>query len=225
MTNGRLSTPTGRTFGVRGCEISIFARKHIQHSESMVGFDRPSNNGIRRTASLAAPSLMPTVGHGDGELNVRIVRKEDREWVTSLLRERWGSPQIVTRGNVHYADGLPGFIAMEAEQRVGLVTYRLQGGDCEIVSLDSLTPGQGIGTALVKAVVNLAANRGCHRVWLVTTNDNTAAIRFYQKIGFALVAIHRCAITESRRLKPGIPERGSDGIPIRDEIELEIETR
>ena len=64
MTNGRLSTPTGRTFVVRGCEISIFARKYIQHSESMIGLDRPSNNGIQRTASLAAlgpPRLMPIV--------------------------------------------------------------------------------------------------------------------------------------------------------------------
>ena len=54
------------------------------------------------------------------------------------------------------------------------------------------------------------------------TNDNTAALRFYQKYGFALVAVHRNAIEQDRLLKPEIPFTGNDGIPLRDEIELEI---
>jgi hypothetical protein len=48
------------------------------------------------------------------------------------------------------------------------------------------------------------------------------ALRFYQKQGFMIAALHRNAIAASRRLKPEIPEIGFDGIPIRDEIELEI---
>ena len=47
-------------------------------------------------------------------------------------------------------------------------------------------------------------------------------LRFAQKRGFALVAVHRNAIEESRRLKPEIPLLGDDGIPIRDELELEL---
>ncbi|HEX7715028.1 MAG TPA: GNAT family N-acetyltransferase, partial [Bacillota bacterium] len=62
----------------------------------------------------------------------------------------------------------------------------------------------------------------CQRLWLITTNDNLAAIRFYQLRGFVLVALHRDAIAQSRKLKPEIPLRGIDGIPIRDEIELEV---
>jgi hypothetical protein len=37
-----------------------------------------------------------------------------------------------------------------------------------------------------------------------------------------LAALHRNAVAESRRLKPEIPETGADGIPIRDELELEL---
>jgi hypothetical protein len=48
------------------------------------------------------------------------------------------------------------------------------------------------------------------------------AVRFYQKRGFRLVAVHRRALEETRRLKPSLPETGIDGIPLRDEIELEI---
>jgi RimJ/RimL family protein N-acetyltransferase len=62
----------------------------------------------------------------------------------------------------------------------------------------------------------------CQRIWLITTNDNLHALKFCQKVGFHLVKIYRGAIRESRKLKPQIPEIGMHGIPIRDEIELEI---
>jgi hypothetical protein len=36
---------------------------------------------------------------------------------------------------------------------------------------------------------SLAQKRGAHRLWLVTTNDNTAALRFYQRVAFDLAAL------------------------------------
>jgi hypothetical protein len=48
------------------------------------------------------------------------------------------------------------------------------------------------------------------------------ALRFYHLRGFLLAAIYRNAIAASRKLKPEIPLQGIDGIPIRDEIELEL---
>jgi len=46
--------------------------------------------------------------------------------------------------------------------------------------------------------------------------------RSYQQRGFVLAAIHRNALEQSRKLKPEIPLVGSDGISLRDEIELEM---
>jgi DNA-3-methyladenine glycosylase I len=89
------------------------------------------------------------------------------------------------------------------------------------VTLNSLREGIGIGTALLDAVREAARKSGCRRTWLITTNDNLHALRFYQKRGWRLTALHRNALDESRRLKPVIPEIGIDGIPLRDEIELE----
>ena len=44
---------------------------------------------------------------------------------------------------------------------------------------------------------------------------------FYQRRGFDLVALYRNAVTESRKLKPEIPNAGFDGIAIRHELEME----
>jgi len=54
------------------------------------------------------------------------------------------------------------------------------------------------------------------------TNGNLGALRFYQRRGFRIAAVRPNGVAASRRLKPGIPEVGEYGIPIRDEIELEL---
>jgi len=127
---------------------------------------------------------------------------------------------MVTRGKMHQADELPGFIAVHEGKPAGLVTYHINGNECEIVSMNSLVERTGIGSALIDAVKDVAAKAGCKRLWLITSNDNTAALRFYQKRGFSLVAVYRNAVEQSRKLKPEIPLIGNDGIPLRDEIEL-----
>jgi len=75
---------------------------------------------------------------------------------------------------------------------------------------------------MLEAVAAVAREEGCRRVWLITTNDNLRALRFYQRRGFHLVAMHPNALARSRELKPSIPEIGLDGIPLRDELELEL---
>lgn len=160
----------------------------------------------------------------DNETGFEILplEEERRDWARTLIRERWGSALVVTRGRVHDTSCLPGFVAVSGGRPVGLATYNLAGGECELVSLDSLREGLGIGTELVKAIARAARAAGSKRLWLITTNDNVAAVRFYQKRGFHIDAIHLGALEESRRLKPEIPLEGIDGIPITDEIELEL---
>ena len=152
---------------------------------------------------------------------IRPLQTDDQGWITYLLTE-WFSTKIVTRGRIHYADQLPGFIAVHENNRVGLVTYQIEGDECEIITLNSLIEAMGIGSALIEAVKGVAISSGCKRLWLITTNDNLSALGFYQKKGFVLVAVYRNALETSRRLKPEIPLVGTDGIPLRDELELEL---
>lgn len=142
--------------------------------------------------------------------------------VKQIISENWGSSKIVTRGVIHEADKLPGFLAVADGRIIGLVTYHTDENSCEVITLNSFRENCGIGEALINQIRQKAHESGCKRLWLITTNDNIPAIRFYQKRGFKIAAIHEGAIEESRQLKPEIPLYGVDGIPIRDEIEMEI---
>lgn len=154
-------------------------------------------------------------------LVIRKIGSSDKDWISAILKQQWGSVHIVTRGRMYRADTIPGFIALYNNKPSGVITYHIDNNDCEIMTLDSLLPGKGIGTVLIEKVKESAKENNCKRVWLITTNDNIQALRFYQKRGFVLAALYPDAIRESRILKPEIPKIGSDGIPIRDEIELE----
>jgi len=165
---------------------------------------------------------MAAVQREVSQIQVRPIGAADADWIRRLLVDRWHSVRVVSRGKLHHADRLPGFIALVEHDRLGLVTYRLDSTECEIVTFDSLREGIGIGTALIEAVRSVAISNKCRRVWVVTTNDNLHGLSFYQRRGFSLVAVHLNALELSRKLKPEIPLVGSNGIPIRDELELEM---
>ena len=149
-------------------------------------------------------------------------RTEDLQDMRGFWMERWGDDFMVVHGVIYRPEDLEGFIAVDGRRWVGVITYTFRETECEIISLDSLREGQGIGTSLIEKVVAEAIQAGCGRVCLITTNDNLGALGFYQKRGFRLVRVNREAVNESRRIKPSIPLIGEQGIPIRDEIELEM---
>ncbi len=105
----------------------------------------------------------------------------------------------------------------------GVLTYVIDGTDCEVLTLHAEPRHTGAGTALLEAVERVAREAGCTRLWLITTNDNVDALRFYQRRGFRLKALHAGAVDDARaRLKPQISKTGDYGIPLRDELELEL---
>ena len=155
---------------------------------------------------------------------LRPIVADDRLEIGERLAESWGEPVLVSKGIMHQADQLPGFVAVagrKLEKIVGILTYHIEAGACEVVTIDSFLPKKGVGQALLAEVEQAAKVAGCHRLWLITTNDNVDALKFYQRAGFQIAAVYPNAIEASRKLKPTIPETGLYGIPIRDEIELE----
>lgn len=108
------------------------------------------------------------------------------------------------------------------DELVGAATFEIRDRECELVTLDAFRQGEGVGSALLESVVDRAAHEQCRRLWLITTNDNLRALRFYQRRGLRLAAVYPGAVEESRRVKPSIRLVGEYGIPIRDELELEL---
>jgi GNAT superfamily N-acetyltransferase len=156
-------------------------------------------------------------------VDIRPLAETDRSWVDDFVRDRWGTPTVVARGRVYRPSDLPGFVAADGAKILGLVTYSIEGDACEMVTIDSVIEGIGVGSKLVSTVADVARAAGCRRLWFITTNDNLPMLRFSQKRGFSLVAVHRNALAESRKMKPEISFVGIEGIPLRDEIELELE--
>lgn len=141
-----------------------------------------------------------------------------QEWIAT-----WPADYIISRGRSLRPGDLDGFVAFDdSDHLVGLLTYEIVGDQCEVVTLDALNQWSGIGTLLMNRVIAAAREAGCKRLWLITTNDNTPAIRFYQRRGLTIAAVHVNAIEYSRSIKPEIPKIGLFGIPIRDEIEFEM---
>lgn len=153
-------------------------------------------------------------------MNVVAINELSKEKVIEFFKEHWGSPQMVISTGIYDCSTLDGFAVLKEEKIIGLITYDIQKGECEIISLDSVEEEKGIGSALVQEVERLALNKNCNVLKLVTTNDNLLALKFYQKRGFILSQIFNNAVEKARKLKPEIPLIGNDGIPIRDEIEL-----
>ena len=155
-------------------------------------------------------------------LAIRRLGPEDTDWTRETLLRAWGSTLVIRRGEALELMGLPGLVAELDGDRAGLLTYRLDGAECEVASLNSLVESRGVGGGLLDAVAVAAGAAGCRRLWLVTTNDNLRALRLYQRRGWMLVALRPGALDEVRRRKPGIPGIGLEGIPLRDELELEL---
>jgi ribosomal protein S18 acetylase RimI-like enzyme len=157
-------------------------------------------------------------------MRVREATPADRDWIERFLDENH-SRRVARRGELVAPLDHPMLIAETDDgQRAGLLTYIVAGDKCEIHTLHTVRQWQGAGSALIAAVRETAARRGCRRLWLVTTNDNVDALRFYQRRGFRLVALRPGAVDDARRdLKPAIAAVGEYGIALRDELELELE--
>jgi DNA-3-methyladenine glycosylase I len=145
----------------------------------------------------------------------------DKAWVQERTELLFGGNFLVSRDVVHDPTKLPGFIAVQDGERVGLATYDIQGDRCEVVSIDALCQYMGIGTELLQAVEAAARAEGCRSLWAITTNDNLDSLRFFQRRGFAITDFRIGGMEKIRMLKPNIPHVGQYGIPIRDEVELE----
>jgi L-amino acid N-acyltransferase YncA len=92
----------------------------------------------------------------------------------------------------------------------------------EVLTLNSTLEGAGIGSSLMLNAIEGARKYGCRKIWLTTTNDRLRIIDFYQRLGFRMTAINLGVVDEARKVKPQIPVVGERGVPIHDEVVMEL---
>ena len=154
---------------------------------------------------------------------IRPIEPRDLAEVRAELHTHWHDTRIWSLGRCHQADALPGFVAEVDGVFAGLLTLNMDPGgwQCEVITLSSRGKAPGTGAALLAAAEAHARAVGCRRIYLTTTNDNTRAIRFYQRQGWHFASLHKGIVDRVRRLVPDLPLLGHDGIQIRDELEFE----
>ncbi|MGL5315052.1 MAG: GNAT family N-acetyltransferase [Peptostreptococcaceae bacterium] len=153
---------------------------------------------------------------------IKAISPENRNEANEFIISKWNSTNIAIRGRIFDTSTMDGFILYETNTIIGLVTYRIDEYECEIMTLDSIKENQGYGTILLNKVIEAASYTECTKVKLITTNDNVNAFAFYQKRGFDLVCVYPYTVEYARRLKPSIPMFGDNNIPIKHELEFEI---
>jgi GNAT superfamily N-acetyltransferase len=154
-----------------------------------------------------------------GMTAVRPAEPADRAWLAELVGAEWGLP-VVSISGAHDPAELPGFVAVADGDLVGAVTYECVGASCEVITLNSLMPGCGIGSVLLEAVRQVSDCEG-RRLWVITTDDNARAIDFYQRRGMDLVALHRNFVDVVRLHKPRHAWAAAAGeTPFRDALQF-----
>ena len=114
------------------------------------------------------------------------------------------------------------FVARDGDELVGHLQL-VPTDDDGVVEIKNMAvvsshQGTGIGRGLVEHVIEAARQRGSTRMLVATGTADVGNLRFYQRLGFRMLAIDRDVFT---------PEFGSpdglevDGIPLRDRVWLD----
>lgn len=154
------------------------------------------------------------------QIEIRPKEKKDDPWLKEIMTKAWGSETVVASKSFNTLE-LPGFIAEINGKNLGVLIYNIARNKLEIVSLNSTEEGKGVGSGLIEKGKELTKEMKLKSVWLVTSNDNIDALKFYQRRGFRITKVYPNAIDKARKLKPNIPKIGNYGIPLRDALELE----
>jgi hypothetical protein len=149
------------------------------------------------------------------------VEDDDRGWLEERISGGYGAGHLqARRGELIDVLAGEGLVAERAGDAVGIVLWRRDpDGATELAYIWAFESGGGVGRALVTGMLE----RVPLPIWVVTTNENVDALRFYQRLGFRLRTLRAGAVDAAREnLKPSIPVE-MDGIAIRDELELVLE--
>ena len=158
-------------------------------------------------------------------LTIRPATPADRPRIAEIAETFWGEVEVECFDHSYKVDTLLAYVACDGDEIVGVASYALEeeGNAVNLVMLNVLPRWQGRGAAreLILAVADLARAEGMERVIVATTNDDLPALELYQRLGFTITQVLVGKLIEHH----GGVEPGFAGIPVRDEVRLELQLR
>ena len=187
----------------------------------------PRERALASLAELSGTALDPSlteiamrVAAAPEPFIVREAQETEHQRLAPFLADNH-SARVARAGELLDPLDHPMLIAERDGELVGVLTW-IRGEPAEILTLHAAVRGEGIGSALLEALVDRVGAGGGTRIRVTTTNDNVDALRFLQRRGFRLRELRAGAVESARaQLKPEIPTEGEHGIYLRDELELE----
>jgi len=135
-------------------------------------------------------------GKGFG-VNIRDARSEDREAIVALEKE---SPTAAHWAESFYIglfeSGAADRVALVAEEEGEVRGFLIARVTCDECELENIVVAEserrhGLGSRLVRSLIDELRDRKVDRIFLEVRESNTAARRFYESFGFANAGYHK----------------------------------
>ena len=153
-------------------------------------------------------------------LTLRPATPADRPDIARLAQYFWDELEVECFDRSYQVDALPAYVACDGDEIVASISTAHEGDAVNLVMLNVLPrwQGRGVGRELIAAVIEVARTEGAERIIVATTNDDLPALGLYQRLGFTITEVLVGKMVEHH----GGVESGFSGIPVRDEIRLEL---
>ena len=166
---------------------------------------------LQMRRSLDAP--LPEARMPDGvAVRTFVVGQDDQAWLGVNARAfashpeqgKWGRPELELRLGEPWFDAAGFFLAERDGVLVGFHWTKVHGsdsgeshghepvGEVYVVGVDPSQQGRGLGPALTLLGLHSLRDRGLHEVLLYVDESNTAAVRTYERLGFAVWSTDVC---------------------------------
>jgi mycothiol synthase len=124
-----------------------------------------------------------------GEDEAAVVRVNDRGFAWHPEQSRWDVRELLVREAQPWFDPKGFLLAVDpADRLLGFHWTKVHPdglGEVYVLAVDPDAQGTGLGGALTVAGLAHLRERGAPQALLYVESDNTAALRTYQKLGFA----------------------------------------
>jgi hypothetical protein len=147
---------------------------------------------------------------------------DDADGVAALLDRADNGAFLVMRGIVYEPPSLRAVVAERDGAVAGFAPYCITGNIAFVAAMNNTFGDEEITRALLASVEALCRRAGRSFLRAITSNDSIELLGTMQQLGYRIVAIWPDAMRLVRELKPRLPAVAANGVPIVDEIELEI---